>query len=290
MAEALDWAAPWWATWRGPGRDLFDALRTDTDWPMALNRSGQAPVRFIPQAELPEGVAYESHIHATGGVPTRQNLHDFFNALCWMRFPHTKRRLNVLQASAIAQAGGVHATRGPLRDALTLFDENVLLLQAPEPIWQALRARDWQRLFLGLRPMWDQATAVSFGHALTEKLVAPYKSITAHVLCLPVSADLPPDTGVGPHPWDGWLAAQIQPEWLATKPFTPLPVLGIPGWWPANALPDFYDDTQVFRPPQVQTKTRMAQGLGLETLLPAPTMMTVKPAQNGNLPIQLQSE
>ncbi|NIC42590.1 DUF3025 domain-containing protein, partial [Aquabacterium sp. A08] len=193
---------------------------------------------------------YESHIHATGAVPTRENLHDFFNALCWMRFPQTKRELNRLQAGAIAQAGGVQATRGPLRDALTLFDENALLLQAPEPLWDALRARDWARLFLTLRPLWAQATAVTFGHALTEKLVAPYKSITAHVLCLPVPPNLPPDPGTGAHPWDSWLAAQLTPAWLATKPYTPLPVLGLPGWWPANQDPAFYADPDVFRPPR----------------------------------------
>lgn len=217
-----------------------------------LNAAHPAPVRFVPQADLPEGVAYESHIYATRCVPTRDNLHDFFNALCWMRFPHTKQALNRLQAAAIEAAGGVQATRGPLRDALTLFDENVLLLQAPDPLWHALQARDWLRLFVTLRPLWAQATAVTFGHALTEKLVAPYKSITAHVLCLPMPAHLPTDPGHGAHPWDGWLAAQLTPEWLATKPYTPLPVLGIPGWWPANDDPAFYADATVFRQPRAR--------------------------------------
>ena len=218
-----------------------------------LNEQGQAPVRFVPQAELPEGTAYESHIFATGGVPTRNNLHDFFNALCWMRFPQTKRQLNVLQARAIEQAGGVQATRGPLRDALTLFDENVLLLQAPELLWHALLARQWTRLFVDLRALWAESSVVCFGHALTEKLVQPYKSITAHVLCLPVPPDLSPDTGLGPHPWDAWLATQVQPAWLASKPFTPLPVLGIPGWCVANEDPAFYDDPQVFRSLRART-------------------------------------
>ena len=219
------------------------------DLPAALNAAGLAPVRFVPQAELPEGVAYEAHIFATGGVPTREGLHDFFNALCWMRFPATKLRLNRLQAQAIAQAGGVGTRRGPLRDALTLFDENAALLQAPEPIWQALLARDWQRLFVELRPLWAEATLLLFGHALTEKLVAPYKSITAHVLRLPLPLDLSPIASAATlHPWDDWLAGQLKPEWLATKPYTPLPVLGTPGWWPANEDPDFYADAQVFRP------------------------------------------
>ncbi len=203
----------------------------------------------MPQAELPEGRAYEAHIFTTGGVPTREGLHDFFNALCWMRFPATKLLLNRLQAQAIEAAGGVGARRGPLRDALTLFDENAALLQAPEPVWQALLARDWQRLFVELRPLWAQSTLLLFGHALTEKLVAPYKSITAHVLRLPVPADLPADAAAAwVHPWDDWLASQLTPEWLATKPYTPLPVLGRPGWWPANEAPAFYADAQVFRP------------------------------------------
>ena len=40
-----------------------------------------------------------------------------------------------------------------MRDGLTLFDENGALLQAPQPLWQALRQRDWPALF-------------TFGHAL----------------------------------------------------------------------------------------------------------------------------
>jgi len=51
---------------------------------------------------------------------------------------------------------------------------------------------------------------------------------------------------------DGWLATAIQAGTWASKPFVPLPVLGVPGWWPANAEPGFYDDAQVFRPPPLQ--------------------------------------
>ncbi|TDQ45137.1 DUF3025 family protein [Tepidicella xavieri] len=258
QAPAIDWAAAWMTPWRAWGQALWrqvQAAQSRASAPTAvvatvLQAAGWAPVRFVPQAELPAGVAYESHIFATGSVPTRDNLHDFFNALVWMRFPQTKRALNRLQAQAIEAAGGVGATRGPLRDALTLFDENVLLLQAPEPLWQALRARAWKPLFGALRPLWAQAQVVTFGHALTEKLVQPYKSITAHVLCLPLPRDLPPDPGTGPHPWDAWLAPRLRADWLAAKPYTPLPVMGIPGWCPANEDAAYYDDTEVFRPPR----------------------------------------
>jgi len=252
-----------------PGEAIAAAAFASGDLPAALNATRLAPRRFVPQAELPEGVAYEAHIFASGHVPTREGLHDFFNALCWMRFPATKLALNRLQARAIEEAGGVQGRRGPLRDALTLFDENAALLQAPDPIWQALLARDWRRLFVELRPLWAQATLLLFGHALTEKLVDPYKSITAHVLRLPVPFDLPaqgqPAQAAAPggaavpaaaavvHPWDDWLAGHLDAGWLASKPFTPLPVLGVPGWWRANEAPAFYDDARVFRPPRPAT-------------------------------------
>ena len=35
---------------------------------------------------------------------------------------------------------------------------------------------------------------------------------------------------------------------LSPRLLLPLPVLGIPGWWPANENPGFYADTAVFRP------------------------------------------
>ena len=46
---------------------------------------------------------------------------------------------------------------------------------------------------------------------------------------------------------DAWLAQELQPACLVTKPFVPLPVLGIPGWWPGNENFSFYDDSLVFR-------------------------------------------
>ena len=164
-----------------------------------------------------------------------------------MRFPATKRRLNQLQAAEIALAGGVGQLRGPVRDALTLFDENAALLQAPDALWQALLQRDWRRLFVDFRPLWAQARLVLVGHALMEKLVSPYKSITAHVYRMEVPMALGADLAA----WDTWLAGDLAPAVLATKPFTPLPVLGVPGWWAANEDPAFYDDTSVFRAPRI---------------------------------------
>ncbi|MEN9384698.1 MAG: hypothetical protein RL323_1841 [Pseudomonadota bacterium] len=243
FSQQIDWSQPWLQPLRNLGEGLAQAALARQNLPAALNACGLAAVQFVPQAELPEGVAYEAHIHQTARVPTREGLHDFFNALCWMRYPHTKRVLNRLQAQAIQQARGVQATRGPLRDALTLFDENAVLLHLPEPLWQALLARDWHTLFVAQRALWGTARCELFGHALVEQLVRPFKAITGHVLCLPMPAE---------GPWDAWLAQHLTPEWLASKPFAPMPVLGVPGWCPANQQPGYYDDSAVFRPPNPQ--------------------------------------
>ena len=242
--DAIGWSAPWLAPWRTLGQPVAQQLQHDT----AVHRALQAaappalPVGFVPQSDLPEGTAYEQYIGDTRRVPTRDNLHDFFNGLVWHQFPHTKRRLNQLQAQAIA-ADGVQAVRGPLRDALTVFDENGALLQAPDVLWQALRSRDWQRLFIDLRPLWAEARLVLVGHALMEKLVVPRKPMVAHVYQAPEAIKSIANM-------DAWLAQEIQPQPWAAKPFSPLPVLGVPGWWPANEVPGFYADTQVFRPPR----------------------------------------
>ena len=208
-------------------------------------------VKFVPQSALPEAQAYEDFIFKTAQVPTRDGLHDFFNGLCWHRFPLAKRRLNQLQAAEI-ETQGIRATRGPVRDALTLFDENVVLMHAPDEVWAALQARDWLKLFVDLREQWQQVHLVLFGHALLEKLVTPYKSITGHVYRV--------DSHVNPHDeaaLDAWLVQDLQPAKLATKPYEPLPVLGVPGWWPANADPAFYANAQVFRPRR-QTAPKVA--------------------------------
>jgi hypothetical protein len=235
--ERIDWRAPWLAPYRVVGEPLARRVDAGLACAAVLDAAG-GPLRFVPQAALPERQAYEHFIFETRQVPTRDGLHDFFNGLVWLHFPHSKQRLNQLQAEQIA-ADGIRAVRGPVRDAVTLFDENVALLQAPEAVWDALQARDWISLFLACRSLWAQVRLTLFGHALMEKLVQPRKDITAHVYRVP--------HGLDAGALDTWLAQDLEAGRLARKPFEPLPVLGVPGWWPANEAADFYDDPQVFR-------------------------------------------
>jgi len=239
VLPAIDWQRPWLAPLRGrgevaaaavaAGRTVADALNAVADESITL---AAGPLNFVPQAALPRGEPYETFIARTGRVPTRDHTHDFFNGLIWLHHPALKRRLNELQAAAIAR-DGIRPVRGAQRDALTRFDEHGALLDAPEPLWQALRSRDWQRLFVVDRHLWRHARLRIVGHALLEQLaLAPRKPLTAFVH-LAGCAD-----AVTAVDSDAWSASAL----------LPLPVLGVPGWWPASEGDDFYADATVFRP------------------------------------------
>ncbi|MGE4330838.1 DUF3025 domain-containing protein [Diaphorobacter sp.] len=245
----IDWRRPWLTPLAALGQCAARRVQAGASVADALNAlvdEGRAPtpgVRFASQQALSLGTAYEQFIHAQRLVPTRDNLHDFFNGLIWLHYPATKRRLNQWQAQAIA-ADGVGAVRGPLRDAITVLDENGALLLAPPALHQALAARQWRRLCVDLRPLWQQARLLVLGHALLEKLVSPRKSITAHVYQAQEAIETVANV-------DDWLAADLSAQRLAAKPFNPLPVLGVPGWCPENENFCFYDDSQVFRSARV---------------------------------------
>lgn len=240
-AAALDWSAPWLAPlarWR--------LLLEAADWRAALTDAAREraivsgrgkPVVFVGADDALD-TPYELHIAATGRVPTRANLHDAFNALLWLACPRAKAALNRRQADEIEKRG-IGGTRGPVRDAATLIDESGLLLASDDPaVFAALARHDWRRLFVDWRGRWGRDIAArAFGHALLEKLAGPFKAITACVVAVPLRGD-----------HDAAAARFVERADLAPPLLAHLPVLGIPGWWPANGAPSFYDDPAVFRP------------------------------------------
>jgi len=216
---------------------------------------GGAPIRFVPPA-APSGefsAQYEVRIFETGEVQTRpDNWHDLFNALVWLAFPRTKAVLNRHHCEEIRARRG-ERLRGTARDVLTLFDEGGIVVASADAALPALlRDFRWKDLFWGRRTeVLRSMRFYVFGHAIYEKALEPYKGVTAKALIFPVERDL----------LDAPLARQIAEldacaadyfsgsEALAsTRTLPPLPILGIPGWEPANAREDYYDDTSQFRP------------------------------------------
>ncbi|MDR7330917.1 hypothetical protein J2X21_000029 [Kinneretia asaccharophila] len=218
-----DWAQPWFAPYRDVAAPVFERLAGGAPVHEALGHQ-----RFEPAGSLALG--YEQHVAATGRVPTRDNAHDLFNGLVWLRNPAFKTALNRAHVAAPPAPPG---QRGPLRDALTLLDESGLLLVAPPGLRQALGERDWVALFLTHRELWRGARMLVVGHALLEKLLAPRKPLCARVLLV-----------------DDLREPRL-PAALVPADLPPLPVLGIPGWWAPNASREFYADDRVFRKPRL---------------------------------------
>ena len=216
-----------------------------------VNASGHA-IRFAAQNVNPAALGYETQIFASGIVPTRpNNIHDLFNALVWLTFPHTKATIN---GRHIAARGGHSGTgnRGPVQDALTLFDEcGVVVVSDQTELLELIAAFQWKELF------WKRRDAVKqhmrfflFGHGLMEQLLNPYVGLTGKALL--VNVDMP------------WLGANTSellqhidarsraliasPSALSQgRDLVPLPLLGIPGWAAENEFESYYDDAQYFR-------------------------------------------
>ncbi len=251
------WNGPFWDDYRPflkrlRGCDLPDAPELSAWLPPAVRSGGGRPLRFVSAAEIP-GVAYERHIFETGEVSTREkNWHDLFNALVWCRLPRLKAAMNAMHHAHLHEQRD--GRRGLQRDALTLLDESgVIISSRDSALLGALASRDWRQAFVRLRDAWHRDTRVIIcGHALLEKFLAPYKSLTAHALLLEVVS---PRRSLSSEATRGWLDRHLA-EQLAVDlckssgDLSPIPLMGIPGWW--NGGPQdrqFYDDPSVFRPP-----------------------------------------
>jgi len=246
----IDLKAPCWEGYRGfleslPG-DIFPAAGSLEDLlPRCTSSGNGCAIRFVSAADLP-GVDYERHIFETGQVSTRENSwHDLFNALVWCRLPRLKAAMNALHFENLDRGKG--DGRGRIRDALTLLDESGVIVSGPDiGVLDALARGDWGTAFITRRESWRSSVRVLVcGHAILEKFLDPYKSITAHALLLhtpgPCSAE-EIDRAVG--------AALATPGWLTSPScLSPLPLMGIPGWsCEGDQDTEFYQDHRVFRP------------------------------------------
>lgn len=236
-----------------PGCDQLNSLLSE-----GLVSQGGHMIRFVPSTELDDS-AYEHRIYTTGQVSTRaDNWHDLFNAFVWMRFPRIKKAMNALHDQAWSQKPV--GSRGRLRDALTLFDECGVILISSHDVLTALSKRQWPTAFQHLSAYWGTQPQVAIiGHAMLEKYLSPYKAMTAKALLIQTDREFD-DRNEFLEYLDREIADQLLTGTILTTPacLAPLPLAGIPGWWPdADQGDAFYDDMNVFRPPA-------------ENLIPAP--------------------
>jgi len=214
-------------------------------------------ITFVEQRPTQDfsAVAYEEFIYQKGQVPTRaKSWHDIFGALSWCLFPKTKALLNKLHHDDIKQNG--KEKRSTLRNALTLFDEcGVVLVTKNTELLSKLSEHQWQGAMLDDRALWhqvsEQGVAVyQFGHANYEMLTKPYVGLTGKWLALDMSAEvmsLP--LNVQYRLVDEKLADKIKAGSLQdNSQLSPLPLLGVPGWHKDSETPEYYANTDYFRP------------------------------------------
>lgn len=231
-----------------PYRDLLDALGGNTSaealsalaTELNLHHAGKA-LRFSAASGPVSVAGYETAIAASGIVPTRAgNLHDFLNALVWLRFPRLKSAINLRHCRTLEQEPGECKQRGRMRDQLTLLDESGLLAISSRPaLLELLRGKSWTDLFwIARADVVQHMRFIVVGHGLLEKCLAPFPGMTAKCLFLPTQEN-------SPAALDGLAAATVRDA--ETLDLPPLPVQGIPGW-DDNDNEDYYRNAAIFRP------------------------------------------
>ncbi|KKO45243.1 transmembrane protein [Arsukibacterium ikkense] len=232
-------------------------LTNCNDWPSlaTLNQwLEHSACQLVANEILAEdGRYYEQFIYATRQVPTRlHNWHDFFGACIWGLFPATKALLNQLHMAEIAEHG--LQQRSKLRHKITLFDECGVIICLESAAAQhggLLRTHQWQQSFVTRRSdWWHGIRPLIFGHAIYEMATLPFLGLTAKCLFIDVPAGFCQWSLTDAYSFvDQKLQQQIANGALLldNQQLTPLPLLGVPGWWDANRQADFYQNTEYFR-------------------------------------------
>lgn len=193
--------------------------------------------------------AYESRIFLKKEVPTREHSwHDFFNALVWQRFNKTKRMINQLHYHE-QQNRYPAKNRTPCENMLTLFDENGAVVIASHPhLLELIHEHRWHELFWQRREeVQDHLKVMVVGHGLYEKSLRPYVGLTAQCLLF-VAEDNSRLFA------DSLVADYLHEHRTSLRPslLSPLPLLGLPGWWKQNRQEEFYANEDYFRPKRLK--------------------------------------
>lgn len=238
-----------------PGRAELQRALDALDSP--VNNACGMPLRLVPPggraAALEE--KYEARLYLAGELQFRErDWHDYFNVLVWLTFPRAKAALNARHYAALLEQHAARAAnRGPVQDALTLFDEGgVVAATEDDELLACLREWRWKDLFwLNRARLRARMRFFIFGHALYEKALRPFTGITGRGILLKTESRLISaspreqlaeiDAGIAAH-----LADPASME--ATRELAVVPVLGVPGWCAGNDNEAYYDDRNQFRP------------------------------------------
>ena len=212
--------------------------------------------RFVCQNTMPDDKRYyEQIIFEDDVIPTRkESWHDFFNGIIWLRFPQTKAYLNELHIAEI-NAHGLNP-RSKVRNHITHFDEcGIVLFVRGETLYSRcqdmLQKQLWTELFCDLESEWHKTIqAFVFGHANLEMLLKPFIGLTGKVLLICIDDKLNTTKALDSEQADSILLEHLKDNatMFASKPFYPLPILGVPTWHYDKQDSAFYNNKQYFMP------------------------------------------
>ena len=218
--------------------------------PLGLKNFSGKQVKFSEPVD--DGIYYEQRIYHYGLIETRlKNWHDFYNACIWTLFPQTKVLLNKIHIDEMKLQKGKKRT--VKRDAVTHLDESgVIIVSNNNNIFSQLKGHQWYELFVEKRLDWGENIQIFiFGHGMYEKLLKPFIGLTAKAYTIEVEEDFFNNPKLEQyHKLDILLQNDIiKHNRLKNNQYlSPIPLLGIPGWVKENSNPDFYQNTNYFRP------------------------------------------
>jgi len=233
---------------------LLETFATQT-----CNQAGN-PLSFVAQGLAPQCFedGYEPRIFLKGEIQTRiNNWHDYFQVLIWSLFPRIKSSLNALhyrEALKRSHTSPQQTNRGPIENALTLFDECGIIITSDDiKLLEMVRCFQWKELFWQHRERLERRlSCFIFGHALYEKAISPYVGLTGQALLIKT----PPRFQALPLTRQASQLDQRLARFLSSSdsgvPFdtgvlTPFPLLGMPAWDSDNDNEHYYNNSEYFR-------------------------------------------
>ena len=229
--------------------DFFNKLSSN----FFLNKNSFDGFQFIDQKKKEKDFykKYDALVFKEKKIPIRKDvLHDYFNALTWLAFPNSKKKLNKKNFTLLEHnylSGNKNRPRNI--DLTTLLDESGIIIFTNNSFLSSLiRQKKWKTVF------WDNRDTVKksfrfflFGHSLFEKIMNEYIGTTARALII-FNESLPFEK-ITISNVDQILSDYIDQEFffLNLEKTVAIPLFAIPGWSNLNEKKEFYQENEYLR-------------------------------------------
>lgn len=123
------------------------------------------------------------------------------------------------------------------------------ILRVAKNVPEEHRGHRWSSLFVERREQWGQSIqAFIFGHGLYQQCLVPRRGLTGKAIYIATRPRFFAQCKSAQYgQLDELLAQRIAGQLQTPRELLPLPLLGVPGWWPVNIDPHYYADEWYFR-------------------------------------------